>query len=129
MAKGERIKELREKMGYNQTELAELVKISKQTLYKYENNIVTNIPSDVLERIASVLNCSPGYFLGWEEYTPPENTPTFSVPWTEHGAKHNVIVTPEEIKLLNAFRKAPEEDQKAALRLLSYAIMLKGGKI
>ena len=77
MAKGERIKALREKMGYSQTEFAERVKISKQTLYKYENNIISNIPSDVIERMASILNCPPGYFMGWEDPEPESGLESF----------------------------------------------------
>ena len=48
-------------------DLAEKAKISKQRLYKYENNIVTNIPSDVLEVIAYHLEVSPAYLMGWDE--------------------------------------------------------------
>ena len=62
---GNRIKEKREKMGISQTELANMVKISKQTLYKYENGIITNIPSDKIEAIASKLNVSASYLMGW----------------------------------------------------------------
>lgn len=67
MTKGQRIKIKREELGIGQTELAEKLKISKQTLYKYENDIVTNIPSDKVEEIASALNCTPGYIMGWDE--------------------------------------------------------------
>ncbi|WP_369794744.1 helix-turn-helix domain-containing protein [Eubacterium sp. SB2] len=50
--KGDRIKNLRESINVLQTELAEKIGVSKQTLYKYENNIVTNIPSYKIELIA-----------------------------------------------------------------------------
>ena len=39
MTVGERIKEVREKRGMSQVEFATKIKVSKQTLYKYENNI------------------------------------------------------------------------------------------
>lgn len=64
---GERIKETREKQGITQTQLANACKVSKQTLYKYENNIITNIPSDKVESIAKCLTVSPAYLMGWEE--------------------------------------------------------------
>ena len=67
MTVGDRIRELRIKLGIQQIELAEKCGISKQTLYKYENNIVTNIPSDKLELMAKYLNTSPAYLMGWEE--------------------------------------------------------------
>ena len=67
MTVGDRIKKQRESIGISQTELAEKVKIAKQNLYKYENNVVTNIPSDKIEEIAYHLNVSPGYLMGWEK--------------------------------------------------------------
>lgn len=67
MTVGDRIKELRKNKDMAQVELAEKIGVSKQTMYKYENNIVTNIPSDVIELIAKVLNVSESYLMGWEE--------------------------------------------------------------
>lgn len=67
MTKGQRIKQRREELHIKQTELAEKVHISKQTLYKYENDIVTNIPSNKLEEIAAALKTTPDYLMGWTE--------------------------------------------------------------
>ena len=66
MTLGERIKFFRERKGLGQTELASLVNISKQSLYKYENNIITNIPSDKIEMIAKKLDTTPAILMGWE---------------------------------------------------------------
>lgn len=52
MTKGERIKLLREKANMTQEELAKVLNTTKQTIYKYEQSVVTNIPSDRVERIA-----------------------------------------------------------------------------
>ena len=46
MAKGDRIKARREELGMTQVALADMIGESKQNIYKYENNIITNIPSD-----------------------------------------------------------------------------------
>ena len=46
MTVGERLKSLREQLGMSQVDFAAKINVSKQTLYKYENNIITNIPSD-----------------------------------------------------------------------------------
>lgn len=73
MTVGDRIRKQRDLTGMTQTELAEKVKISKQTLYKYENNIVTNVPSDKIESIAEALNVSPAYLMGWEKNLSEEN--------------------------------------------------------
>lgn len=71
MEVGTRIAELRTKRGISQTELGELLGTTKQTVYKYETGIVTNIPLDKLERIADILEVSPAYLMGWDNKTPP----------------------------------------------------------
>lgn len=67
MTIGERIKATRKRERISQVELAEKTHTLKQTLYKYENNIITNIPSDKVEAIAHVLDVSPAYLMGWED--------------------------------------------------------------
>lgn len=67
MTVGERIKEVREKTGMSQVDFADKINVSKQTLYKYENNLITNIPSDKIESVAKVGGVSPAYLMGWEE--------------------------------------------------------------
>ena len=81
MTKGDRIKARREELGLTQTDLAEAISSTKQNIYKYENNIISNIPSDKVEAIAEVLKISPAYLMGWgDEYnhflppTPPPLT-------------------------------------------------------
>ena len=67
MTKGQRIKYLREKKKLTQEELAKILRTTKQTISKYEKDIVTNIPSDRIEELAVVLNSTPEYILGWEQ--------------------------------------------------------------
>ena len=67
MTVGERLKELREKLGISQVDFAAKINVSKQTLYKYENNIITNLPSDKIEAAAKLGNISPAYLMGWSE--------------------------------------------------------------
>lgn len=66
MTVGERIKKLRTGLGLSQVDFADKINVSKQTLYKYENNIITNIPSDKIEAAARIGNISPAYLMGWE---------------------------------------------------------------
>lgn len=70
MNTGSRIKKLREGLNISQTDLAEMIHSTKQTIYKYENGIVTNIPPDKIEAIAVALKTSPQYLMGWmdEDY-------------------------------------------------------------
>lgn len=72
MTKGERIKQLRESANLTLEELAKKLHTTKQTIYKYEKNIVTNIPSDRIEALAEVLDSTPDYIMGWEKITEEE---------------------------------------------------------
>lgn len=69
MIKGNKLKQLRNNVTLSQTEAARRLGISKQTLYKYEKDIVTNIPSDVVERMAKLYETTPAYLMGWEDET------------------------------------------------------------
>lgn len=67
MTVGDRIRKKRTDLGISQKELADKLKTTKQTIYKYEMNIITNIPSDKLEEMAKIFEISPCYLMGWEE--------------------------------------------------------------
>lgn len=65
-SKGQRLKRLRLGLALSQVEVAEQIQVSKQTLYKYENDLISNIPSDKIEGLARIYNVTPEYILGWE---------------------------------------------------------------
>lgn len=73
MTKGDRIKRLRTDRNMTQPELAGLIGTTKQTIYKYENGTVTNIPSDKIEAMAQIFNVSPSYILGWPDEAQEKN--------------------------------------------------------
>lgn len=64
---GKRIKEIRISKNITQNELALKIGTTKQTIYKYENEIVTNIPSQKIELISNALNTTPDYLMGWSD--------------------------------------------------------------
>ena len=72
MTTGERITKLRRSLGMSQVAFAELIGVSKQSLYKYERDIIQTIPYDKIEKIAEVCNTTPQRVLGWEDAS--ENT-------------------------------------------------------
>lgn len=92
---GERIKKVREERNISQTELADAVNLSKQNLYKYENNIITNIPFDKIEAIAKYLEVSPVYLMGWANKTTASNN-------------QQPKLTKHEEKVIIAYRDKPE---------------------
>ena len=67
MSVGDNIKNTRIKQGITQEELANKIGTTKQTIYKYENGIVTNIPLSKLEVIADALGVTTAHLMGWEE--------------------------------------------------------------
>lgn len=72
MTTGARIRSARERLGMTQGELGLACDTTKQTIFKYESGIVTNIPPDRVEKIARVLGVSPAYILGWSDDVIPE---------------------------------------------------------
>ena len=76
MTIGDRMKKRRIELKLVQEDVALVVGVTKQTIQKYENNIITNIPSDKIELIAKALNTSPSYLMGWDD----EEFDVFSIP-------------------------------------------------
>lgn len=64
---GEKLKQLRLQRKLTLEEVGKAINASKQTLSKYEKNIVTNIPFNKIERLAEMYNVTPTYLMGWEE--------------------------------------------------------------
>lgn len=104
--KGEIIKRLREQHGMTQDDLAAKLDTVKQTIYKYENNIVTNIPSDRIEALAKIFNVTPAYIMGWDE---EEKNVYYLEPEVAELA-NEMAARPELKALLDASRKLTKED-------------------
>ena len=66
-----KIKELRKKNKLTLDEVADALNTSKQTIHRYENGIISNIPHEKIERLAEILSVSPSELMGWDdtEYT------------------------------------------------------------
>ncbi len=67
MTLGEKIRYLRKARGMTQQELAEKLHTTKQTIGKYEQGIVTNLPLSRIDELAQALSTTPAYLMGWEE--------------------------------------------------------------
>lgn len=61
---GQRIYDLRIRKRYTQEYLAEQLGTTKQAIYKYEKDIVQNIPEGKMIRLAQLLGCSVEYLKG-----------------------------------------------------------------
>ena len=58
---------LRKEKGLTLEELAEAVGTSRQTIHRYENGTITNIPPEKVVMLARALDTSPAKLMGWEE--------------------------------------------------------------
>ena len=105
MSIGLRIKAAREQKDMTLDDVAKRCGTTRQTIYKYENGIVTNIPYDKIELLAGALGVTPSYLFGWEENSPDER------PLTE-GEK----------MLLELFNRVPEEQQQLVLQMIRAAL-------
>lgn len=66
MAKlNERIKERRLAKGLTLLEVAEKLGVKEATAQRYESGAIKNIPYETVEYLATILDCSPEYLMGW----------------------------------------------------------------
>ncbi len=62
-----RIKKRRLELEYSFQDLADKTNMSKSTLQRYETGAIKNLPLDKLEVLASALQTTPSYLVGWDE--------------------------------------------------------------
>lgn len=62
---GKRLKDARELKGFTLEEVREMTGISFQSIWKYENDEVKNIPSENIEKLAKTYGVHPAYIMGW----------------------------------------------------------------
>ena len=91
---GERIRHLREELGISQKDLAEAIGTQSQNLYKYEQNIIENIPSDKVEALADALRVSPSYIMGWDLNSAPANS---GIPERLHSLRESRGLTLDQV--------------------------------
>jgi repressor LexA len=61
------LKMRRKELGLTLEELAARVGTSKQTIHRYENGTITNIPPEKVEALANALSTTPAALMGWQE--------------------------------------------------------------
>lgn len=116
MTIGEKIKSLRESKGMSQVELAEKVQASKQTIYKYERGIVTNIPSDKIELLAEALGTTPAYLMGWYEEEKSINLVNDDEELTEY--LEELKNRPELRMIFSLTKNATKKDVEKAVKVI-----------
>ncbi len=61
-----KLKELRKAKGLTLDALAERLGTSKQTIHRYENGVISNIPHEKVRALAAALEVAPSELMGWE---------------------------------------------------------------
>ena len=62
-----KLKDLRKAKGLTLEELALAIGTSKQTIHRYENGTITNVPPEKVESLAVALGTTPQELMGWED--------------------------------------------------------------
>ena len=64
------LKALRKERHLTLEELAKRLGTSKQTIQRYENGIIANVPPEKIEKLAEALAVTPAELMGWSESKP-----------------------------------------------------------
>ncbi len=75
-----RLKELRKARGLTLDALADRLGTSKQTIHRYENGVISNIPHDKVRALARALEVAPSELMGWEQEELMEGTSVKRLP-------------------------------------------------
>ena len=74
---GEKIKTLRIKKGLTLEEVGNKVGVGKSTVRKWETGIIANMRRDKIAALASALDTTPAYLMGWKDTSNPIRIPVF----------------------------------------------------
>lgn len=111
MTQGDYIKKARTDAGLTMEELANICHTTKQTIFKYENDIVTNIPMDKIKLMSDALNVSPTQLLGWEEPVHPHDEDLMEL-------REQLRRSPETRMVFDALKNAKPDQIKSVAELL-----------
>lgn len=104
---GTRIKERRKELGLSVDDVASKLNKNRATVYRYESNDIENLPLNILEPLAKVLNTTPAYLMGWKK----ENSTNIEI-----NSKNTL--SKEETTLLKNYNKLNDLGKK---KLIDYS--------
>lgn len=111
---GNRIKQRRLELALTVDDLADLIGKSRATIYRYENGDIENMPTTILEPLASALHTTPAYLMGWDNQTPtymPGQLDLFEE--TRDSISDANMYETELINQLRALQKSSKEEYKS----------------
>ena len=95
---GQKIKTLREEKGMTLEELGNKVGVGKSTVRKWETGMIANMRRDKIAKVASALETSPAYLMGWEQEPVKEEKPAITTPKTNSEPDKSETTTEETFK-------------------------------
>lgn len=104
-----KIKQLRQAKGMTLEQVADIVGVGKSTVRKWETGMIANMKRDKIALLAKALDTTPANLMGWKEEN--ETNPT-----------KELKLTKGEEKLVELFRRVPEEQQELVLQMISVAL-------
>ena len=108
MSIGKKIRELRESRNMSLEDVARLCGTTRQAIYKYENEIVTNIPYDRIILLAKALNTTPSQLFDWNE--------------DKKISPDELQLTEGEKALIKLLRRVPAQDQPIVIEKILSAL-------
>lgn len=106
MSIGQRIKYMRKEQGLSIDDLAEKLGKNRTTVYRYENGDIENLPLGILDSLASALNTTPAYLMGWENINKTfskSNEETHMTQWFDEIG--NGVLSKEECEKIMEYAK------------------------
>ena len=136
---GIRIKERRQDLNMTQEQVGDRIGVSKATVNKYEVGTVKTFSRPRIEKLAEVLECSPGWLLGWDDLDEAAQQAAlgklkvYNTLDTNNGVvginngvvNAEMALSKEEKELLRIYRELPVKDR---LKLLNTAFELEEAK-
>ena len=113
MTTGERIRARRKSIGVSADKLADMIGVSRSTVFRYENGYIEKVPIENLVPIAQALNTSLAYLMGWSE-DPSPNIEELPIPTTGDGLGEI------DLQIAGIVPRLSPEKKQEALRYLQY---------
>ena len=122
---GERLIALREKLGKSQAQIAELIGVDRTSYAKYETNI--NKPTRKLKELSDLFGVTSDYIMCLSD--DPHGSPFTGQVDGQFLTFAPEPIKPEELALLEAYRKASDRDKNIIDTILKPSVRDKGKEV
>lgn len=126
MTVGDRIHSLRTELHLTFQELGDRVGVGASTVRKWEIGLIKDIKTDKIQKLASALNTTVEYLMGWPEKNVSVTGSTVNGVVGSNSGEVNILqgCSKEEAELLRIFKAL---DVRGRSKLMNYAWSLEEG--